>query len=87
MNLERQGILLRCGVTFVAWERRRQGCPSRLRANRHYRVGRGVLRERGVGLTRREGEDVGGAFFVAVRLVHVGDGWVADQADGDLGAI
>src|ERR1700684_3962193 len=32
-------------------------------------------------------EDVGGAFFVAKGFVHSGDGRIADQTDGDFGAV
>jgi hypothetical protein len=34
-----------------------------------------------------KGEDVGGAFFMAVGFIHAGDDWVTNQGDGDFGAV
>jgi len=50
-------------------------------------LGRGVFLARDIWLIGREREDVGGAFFVAEGFVHAGDRGIADQANGDLGAI
>ena len=55
--------------------------------------GAGVLRPymsllgRGVAVVAGKGEDVGGAFFVAVCFVHTSDGGIADQSDCDFGAV
>ena len=53
-------------------ENRRQGCRRHLAC---------------VARIGREGEDIRRAFFVAEGFVHLSDGLIADQSDGDFGTV